>query len=515
MTRRARLLTLTTLTIMMGAAFAGVPSRITKRGWRPMVKLAGDGDTDLAVTRLRSGVATVGIVLNGLDIDEPTQGFIDEVRGSLSSFDLEEFYETLPEKDGRWRKLRVYGKCQGKAFPVRQAPKTLRCKIGPKAALGQNAGDLAIEVRARPSGEDYLMRGEVGLGIGSVGWDGIVGMLEESARLVASGDPKAPGGRTAMSNRAGTKTRLTILKTHPALRPEDIEVVGVLWESFPALGKLLNEIARVEDMLVYDVKGKGQYTQLRLQGRLQADLLEANYPSLSEFFTGLGRLMHVQVNWVDSRGRQLGRLSFETESLRLRMSCFVSDGRLLPVSNGQVLFNEPVTQASLSASRCLVDFKSTMNGVVAQIHGLEIDWAYASKGSNADLTAQITKVPKVSVSGKAFGILPTWAIDVIIPGNIDELTTEFLETAVKGNEGRGIEIALKARQAEAGGAGTVSAALGLEVLDSTLVSIAMSIASQKLLPDPDVRGDIHKLLLKIHGAFAKDLERFNRVQAGK
>ena len=52
---------------------------------------------------------------------------------------------------------------------------------------------------------------------------------------------------------------------------------------------------------------------------------------------------------------------------------------------------------------------------------------------------------------------------------------------------------------------------GLEVMDSWLISFGASIANDFLLPDEDVRADLHRLLVRGHSAFASDLARFGRL----
>ena len=64
---------------------------------------------------------------------------------------------------------------------------------------------------------------------------------------------------------------------------------------------------------------------------------------------------------------------------------------------------------------------------------------------------------------------------MVIPGNMDDLAKEFLETACGGNEGRGITFGFHVRQAEAGGPGTFAVGC-LEVLAVPIHHTAQSLA---------------------------------------
>lgn len=545
--RIRRLLTPLLSLLLLGAVYAGVPAKITPRGWAPLLRLTKQGgdDPQLALRRLASGADTMGVVLHGLDMDRATRGFLGDVVDSLQDFDLEEFHETLPEKVGSWRRLRIYGKVSGKTYPVRQAPRRLRCRVSPDGPLGATPGDVAINLRSRPvarkdgGSPNYLLQGDMGLGVGAVGWEALTGAFRETALLVASGDRRSAQARRDMAFRAAPKTRLKLLRSHRGLRDEDIEVLGVLWESFPHVGDVLHSVARAEDVLVRDPKGDGSYQQLRLSVRLKPDLLKKRgYKDLAKFLEGLGPLVHVRTVWTDAAGRQLAVFGLSSKDLRLSFECFVRNGRLLALGkDGKVELPKKTERAKTERAKtkqaktkrakakraktqrsderqklqARVDVAFNVNGMRMRIQQMRMDWTYAKRGRNVDISARITKIPQVRVTGRAFGIVPKWLIDVAIPGNMDQLIREFMLTATQGNVGRGIALDLRLRQARAGGPATISLGGGVELLDSTLIHLAAKIAGQKLIPPTPVRNDLHRLMCRLHYAFVKDLRRYQRL----
>ena len=130
------LLTIAALGAVGGAALAGVPRFVCERGWAPLVRLAGEGDPSAAAVHLRVSAETVGVALRGLEIDAPTQAFVDEVRGSLGSFDLGSFHGMLPEQRGPWRCMGVFGRREGERYRLRRAPNVDLCAISPHGPLG-------------------------------------------------------------------------------------------------------------------------------------------------------------------------------------------------------------------------------------------------------------------------------------------------------------------------------------------------------------------------------------------
>lgn len=512
-----RLLFAALLLATAAAAAAGVPRLVAPRGWRPLVALAGGGDAEEAVVRLRAGLRTAWTVLTGLSFDERASAFLDEVREELGDFDLESFHRALPEAHGPWRRLRLVARAEGGAYTVRHAPRGAHCAVDPAQDWGSRPGDLAFALRARPvAGDDeathYLLAAELGLGVGGLRWDRLLSALEESARLLASGDPRSPEAVRELARRPGTRTRLRLLESHPHLRPEDIEVLGTLWEAYPAFGDLVHSFGRVEDLVVYDLKGSGEVQQLRLALRLRPDLLEGHYPHLSAYLAGLGQLALIQAQFLDPAGRVLARCSVDTEGPRLRWECFVRDGALLPVERGRVRADLPASaRAGERSFRALVDVRSRINGVETRVHGMQIDWRYATEPGGARLEASMTKVPEVRLQGAVFGFLPVWAVDAALPGDLDALTRAFLAVVCRGNGGRGARFSLRSRSAPTGAA-TLSFAASAELLQSKLLSFAVRLANLKFFPDDAVRRELASLLRALHAAFAQDLERFARLR---
>ena len=304
-----------------------------------------------------------------------------------------------------------------------------------------------------------------------------------------------------------------MLARNPKLRPEDIEVVGVLAEAYPKLFAVLADTIQVEDVLVFDPQGRGDYQQVRLRTRLATERLAERHPELAEYLDAFGPLLRASLHLSDARGRRFLGISLDTERMALQLDAFVRDGRLLPVEHGRVLVNEPALPAS--APRVIVvtgKAESHLNGVVTKLDGIHMTSAVIPRPDGYDVLTSMRKTPQVSVTGSAFGVLPTWAIDVVIPGDIEGLTRELLATACEGNGGRGVVFGFEARQAD--GAATLALETQFEVLNNALVSLAFRVANDKLVPSDEARAEIWELLRELQVAFGEDLATYAaQVQA--
>lgn len=501
---------------LVGAALAGAPALMRERGWAPLVALAGNGDPQRAVDRLEESLGTLGVVFGGgLRVDAPTQEFVDGLRASLGSFDLESFHALLPETDGDWRRVRIVGGRQGETYQVARAGAATPPAIDAAGPLGDEFGELLLQARTRPAPRqdrvNYVGALELGLGVGRVGWPQVMGALRESALLLASGDPAAKSSTRDRERRASAETRLAVLEAHPRLRAEDVEVAGLLWEAYPRSAAYLASISSLEDVLVFDPSGRSQVQQLRLRSRLVPEKLQARFPELAEFLGEIGPLFKGELLFRDARNQNLLRLLLDTEKLEVTVEGFLHEGRLVPIGpNGLPALDGPAGAAGVPVTfSALGTSVFNVNGIETKVRDLVLQSTYLERADGADLVTAITKPPVVSVSGSAYGILPTWAIDVVIPGNMEELTREFLTTACTGDDGRGVTLSLRSRQ-QGGpdGPATVQMAGSSEILNSLLVQLAARIANEKLLPSDEVRAELWTIFHEAHQAFVKDFQAF-------
>ncbi len=503
------------LLLLTGVALAGVPRLVGRRGWAPLVAATGASTPSEAVPALREGADLVRAIAGGLEIEPATADLLGELRGSLESFALSDLHALLPEQSHGDRRLRLSGRRDGRRYQLCRAPAAQPAALAPRSALG----DLALTVTARPlalagDASRYLLALGADLGAGPFGWDRLVAGGAAAARLLGSGDPRACA---RAPERPHVETRLAVVRDHPRLRAEDVEPLAVLREALPALSEALLEVGRVEDVLVLDLKGDGSVRQLRLAGHLRPDLLERRAPDLAEYLRDLGPLLHAEAVWRDEAGRRLARLVLDTDELRLAVDAFVSaNGALVPIEDGRPRLDlvEPPADGARTFT-CELDVRSRLGGLEARVRGLRFDCTLSRSTlageERVDLVGRAAAVPAVSVSGRALGILPAWAVDLVIPGDLPGLIRGFFEVACGTDAGQGALLALRGRQAAAGGATLGLEARG-EVPDSALIRLGARIASVRLLPDPETRAELFALVLRLQAAFREDLRRYEGLE---
>ncbi len=498
------------LCLFLASTVLGATAAVRERTWQPLVRLAAGSGPEakkLAAGRLKDGAATLGTVLNGLDADEPTRAFFSKVMEQLESFDLESLYETLPEQEPNGVKAVGFtGHSEGAKYQIKQVP-VAATSTDPASGLGSRFGDLAVGFRSRKaegSNDNFVGNVKASVGLGNASWFQVVSFFAENLKLIES---TGPGTKADPVARPSKTTLEEVKKDNPKLGPEDLELMGLFRESFPRLYDHLRELYRTDDVLVYDPDADN-YQQLHLVFSVRRD--SEKHRPVVEWFEAMGPLMNGRGDLCDSRGRTLLTIRFNTKDLALTIDGFVAGGKLCPVESGKVLVEESVDLEAVATAdrRDRWSFESDVNGICTEVKDLAFKVHYENgvKGMNAVIVCD--EEPKVRVHGSAFGVLPTWAIDVVIPGNMEELTRSFFHVVTRGNGGKGMVIRADTRISANSGVSVFDLDGEAEGLNNFLVRLGFKLARKKLIPPDDAIDDLAHYLRDGHAALTKDIEEF-------
>ncbi|MCH8497298.1 MAG: hypothetical protein LAT63_02365 [Marinobacter sp.] len=513
MDRISRLINLTACLLFLsaGAVFAETPRpevapEIIERGWRPPVELAGQGDAQLAIARLRDYHSLQKLVMENTEFHQETQKFVDDLWASLERFDLRRFYRMLPEQQDEWRSLRVYGRTGLDSYQLGPEPDDrFRDNSAPQM------GDMEAVIRARQiekrRATHYLLDGQVDLAIGEIRWPSVVQAAHESLRLLT------PTGWGKPTEELPVPAHYHQLAStmNPRLRDEELAILAPLWAAFPDVWALMAGLGEIEQLLLEPIADT-DYQRVAAIFVIDTQRLRYAYPALSRHLHFMSSLLQMKVELHDEQGKLLTGY-IDSEKLRAELHMIVRDGDILPVQGDQPI--PAATPFDPNAPRKVtahIDTRMDILGVIAHVQGMTANIHYQPTAQGARIDTQVTEVPAVSVGGRALGLIPTGMINFFLPRRIDQLMIDFLTIACEGNDGHGITGSLEFRQASAHGESSqVSLQGAFEGLDNFFVRIGMGIVNTRIIPDPAVSEDLRKLFFDAHDAFARDLDQFERL----
>lgn len=505
--------------LCIAAVAMAASTSVIIRGWKPLIALAGGGEIAKAIKWFKEMAEFRATLIEKPDFDENTKRFLDDLWEAFEDFDLENFYLLLPEKSGRWRRLRISGRKIGSKYRIEQPPSGQKYEVGPNGHR-RKLGDTSMLIRARQinrgDGQTYLIQSRLGWAIGVISWSAIVQSNLDGLRLIGSGDPSSADYPRSQAARGPAQARLKVIKTHRRLGPEDVEVIAVGWSAFPRVAEILNRIGRIEDLLVIDPEAKGTYQHLKPTFIIANSSLKRAYPRIVEYLDDISFVeAEVKIDMMEQNGRVL-RTMIDTENRRVSFELYVKDGMILPFQKGRVRTDLPIDLSKKPAQKPwhlvgVGDLRTDVMGIKTHISNFRTHFTLSSNQRGATLKSRTTEVPDISVKGNALGILPSGLIDLFIPGSLESLTRDFITTACKGNEGKGIVVDTQIDQPLLDKPATFNIESAFEGTDNFMVKFGVSVMNDRMIPDEVVTKEIQKLLWDLHKAFIADLDRFAKL----
>lgn len=472
--------------------------------WRPFILLAGDGDPQQASERLQRIKQLQNTLVNNTQYDADTQQFIAGMWRSMERFDLKGFYHLLPEQKGRQRLLNVSGRWQDEVYRYR----TVRQEDGGLGSDPLPLGDINLSVgvtqlQSMTLSSRYLLDGSFRVGVGASSWqtvrDAGVGILE-----MASYPPQQ---YVRIEAALEQNMRRDIRAVYPLLGSKDVDFLLPLWHAFPNLARLLVSMATIEDVVIEDDNEQG-YRAYNAKLTLDQDKLKQQYPHISAYLNKVGNLLNSTIDISDDTGR-LMRIGIDTTDWRVSIETVLSFGGVVPrTADGLAL--DRIRKFDDQPADLLVTIDSDLDvlGIRTHVRNLQARLAYQPTTDQLGLHTHINVVPAVSVEGAFLGVVPTGLIDVMIPGNIAAVITEFFKVACEGNMGRGIVAGLTLQNTPLPGVMDATAEASMLAIDNPFVQVGMRIFNTRMLPDASASEELRHLFFATQEAFYQDFDLY-------
>jgi len=498
-----------------GTAYAAQAYDTTLAGWTPLVTMWGGGDTGTAVKALTKLTNAFHTFLHNTEVDKPTQKFIDKSIKEFENFDLKGFQALLPDERNGRRELSVKGELSGNKYLVTQYDGSAKYTVGLETARNGLA-DMSLLIHGKQhetKEQDGLVVGvRWGLGVGQLSYNSLMEAGRTLSLLATEGDPRGVGNadKPVPSDAAVTG----IKHYHPGLGAEDYNTLAILFEAFPELGMVLNGVGTVED--VRSATTDGDYYHITTRLRAEPDRLKAKYPNFAKHIGKLNDVLNAKVRVLDDQGRDLVRLTIDSDKLIFGFELYMKNGQVLPFDDNQVYASEPLDTlaATLKKPTVLINARLNMLGIIVNLKGLKVENSYDVRDSYVVTDGHVRTMPKIKVEGRALGLFSPGFLDVFIPSNIQDITEDFFRLAVKGNDGKGVDWHAELGSKQSGGPGVFTVDASLEALESWIIKFGGSVVTDRLIMNERAEDEAKQLIADMHDSFVRDLNRFEKKFGG-
>jgi hypothetical protein len=483
-------------------------------GWALLLPL-GDGDPRAAVARADEVDRFLAAVLGRFELDRRTARFVEWLRRHLFDLDLGRLYAEFPGdspdlatalRRRETRTLRIRGVNHGGAryaltfFPTGDEPAG--------ADLGRLRGHIALQpwtVKA-VAGPGYRAELDAEVGMSGMRYEQLGALAEAWFAELERAARSDPGAEALAAARA----------LQPGLRREaELALLAQAQRAMPAATAFVSRYLTLDSAVRLVEPGDGPgWLEVDLMMHLHQDALKRDFPALHDWVEDLVDLFALHGAIETAGGRALLRYTIDTHGgLSARVRVCLHDGALLPVDAGGV----PVHAEGLRLGELTnLNYGAWLRGRLEHL-GLEVtlrDYplgvSFRAGDGRARFTTRMHEPPEVEYGGRFLHVVPLWAVDAVIPKDIDRHTREFLAAVAHGPDGRGSRLELQYVNGERDGAGEGGGGARLHgrvetaAMDNGLVTFALGVMGRRLQPDDDALADAERLRRRFYEELSAD-----------
>lgn len=442
-------------------------------------------------------------LFNGVTVEAKTEPKAHELRERLQSFDIAGFYEAMPDREATrgtsWR-----GGNDGGHYLISmvEVAETVPWDDRPQN-LGDLAFDLELSAPTDPEKPQYGVAGETRLCVGGITSDEASALADEFlARL--SGKHETAGREVALDE---------VWREFKNLRIEDCRLVDMVRTSMPRLYSRLTKYVDLREVVNFVTTGGQEAALVFVDFRIDLEGLRADYPVLADYIEGLTALGAFDAYLLDLDGYRLMRLKFDAQQMGGTFQMLLRDGAIIPADKGwNDVGKKPIRLTSLRSFTAMweIDVFVNFSGLVFEISDITLISKFRRQKGRVSVETVFDSKPAIAeVSGAAYGIFPSWLIDVVIPGNLQELMDGFIGAAAEGSTGDGTQVAVGfGPSPETKSVCELDVGFSTAVLHSDFLATVSDIFGDLVVPSDEERAAMWQFTSDAFDDFKGDYEQF-------
>lgn len=487
--------------------------------WRtilPFGSEAVDDPTDRAFDEIAELITLVREVRLALDRNPGQRQALIDLRNAFLKLDIEEAMENHPfffTKPTGERAMRIKGTWKKPEYVLELG--NVELYPAPPPQLGNVAGEISFSENRFVPGS-IKMRSHARIDMGPLlfrelldSWEVFNHQMAQSRILEEDwlSDVAIPEGPLG-----------------PDVDSADMQAYAQWRSSFPETAELLEEFAVVDDVVTLPpMETFGDATWFNLRVRVNREAFARIYPKtyieLKFFFE--------RVTWSATfktkAGGEFFHLGYDAKTSTFWVKELLKNGGVAVTDGLGGLTGVVLSPVDVDRFDYTVDIDAHVDfyGLNLYFDKFPLDCKYIGPEDwsvdrrQAEFAVRYHRPPTVRVSGAYYNFIPTWLIDMLIPGSLEERFSRFFDLMARGNGGDGVMSLIDFE--EAGGRHRIGGELSLELPYQLISPVAKWVLEREWAelterPDPQAR----RLYDDLRIAILHDFQRIDpRKEPGK
>lgn len=291
--------------------------------------------------------------------------------------------------------------------------------------------------------------------------------------------------------------------------PENRKLLDLLSLELPSVSRFINQYFEADSILKTQSLNSKRVTLFFLKGRINNRYLQNTYPYLAGYLDDITELGSIRIIIYNSSGERILELDLESATLLLYCKFYTIEGKIIPYSTNTRKDELDFSKAFSISKMSLYNFKINIS-FQANIYGLEfenkeivVNGVYSNKAGEGNLNFALKEITKTSVSGGFSYLVPTWAINLAIPGNMEELVFHFTKVLVHANQEKGSSLNLSWRKKPTHWIFSIRSES--EFVDNFFIRFGLKVFNYKIRPSKEAGEELSRFLVQIFELTRKDI----------
>jgi len=182
------------------------------------------------------------------------------------------------------------------------------------------------------------------------------------------------------------------------------------------------------------------YTHFKLICELNLNNMKKDFPDLNYQLNRLKSLFQLNLSFQNTNGNHILDILLDSQDTFLYINFYTHKGKIIPFNpEGTPVFEDSFHPTKVNDYEFFLDMNIFFNihGIKFRTDHVKVKCIYKNRNQFGKLKFTLSEIPKTQVSGRAYYIVPPWFIDIMIPGNIDQLIENFSKVLLTANNSDG------------------------------------------------------------------------------
>jgi len=295
-------------------------------------------------------------------------------------------------------------------------------------------------------------------------------------------------------------------------------VINTFYKSFPRSLDLVDRYLIVHSTFETKTFEGIDYTHMKMHFSFRFENLENDYPNISDYLHRLRDLFRFELVVKTKTGNNimLGIVDSKKDKPNIIGEFYTRKGMVIPYdSDGNPVFSEEYSITKLTDFKFDSELSIFFNiyGLKFETEKIKINNEYIDSEKKSSFSVRLQDINKTKVYGRAYHIVPTWFIDMIIPSNIDELIYKFSQVMLHANNGQGTSVFFEWDKKDKNNI-MLYHKNSSEFVDNFFILFGFQVWREKFKLSDETASELHSVIVRIIASVVSDLKSSRKLVQG-